>query len=267
MADAANTPLVIEKNLVNSFVSLLEEYAGKPIHCEAHDSGVYTIYESSWPFMLWVYPKDVQKRLDSGNSSAIHIDTYQLINDQLKIVKRLLIYAGLAQKIFARKTTLSKVNKIEALAFLKRYHIQEPFLGKHRWGLYYNDELVSLAVFSNKRTMREKGDNYQSAELIRFCNKSPYVIVGGLSKLLKHHMKSKNLQDIMTYVDKDWGSSKKLEKIGFELVDQLAPISFWIHESERFLVRDPATLLELKERYPSGYLKENSGSLKMLLKL
>src|SRR5699024_1272278 len=113
MAEGANTLLVIEKNLVHRFVSLLEEYAGKPIHCEVQTSGVYTIYEPSWPFKLWVYPKDVEKRLVSSNSAAIHIDTYQLINDQLKIAKRLLIYAGLAQRIFARKTTLKKVNKIE----------------------------------------------------------------------------------------------------------------------------------------------------------
>ncbi|ULT28536.1 hypothetical protein KUH03_19615 [Sphingobacterium sp. E70] len=87
--------------------------------------------------------------------------------------------------------------------FLVEHHLQTALPGKYRYGLYEQGELVSIAVFSGGRRMNDKNEEYRSFELLRFCNKSGYNVIGGLSKLITAFAKDFHPGDIMTYTDRD----------------------------------------------------------------
>lgn len=126
---------------------------------------------------------------------------------------------------------------------------------------------MSIAIFSGGRHMRDQAPDYRSFELVRFCHKAGYRVVGGLSKLLKAFIKDFKPHDIMTYVDRDWAQDSNLRTLGFEQRGHIAPQHFWVVGHQRHYITNPETLLKLREDYPAGYLSVNNGSTKLVLKL
>lgn len=190
----------------------------------------------------------------------IHIDYDQLMSDELKIINRLRGLQGCGQRIYARHTVVARIEKRVALEFQEEHHLQAALPGKYRYGLFYQGELVSVAVFGGARIMRREGAAHRSFELLRFCHKADTLVVGGLSKLIKAFVGDFTPEDIMTYADKDWAQEdSSLSTIGFKIVENLPPQRFAIIGGRRFL------------RIPSGktidYFVENKGSLKLKLLL
>jgi hypothetical protein len=103
--------------------------------------------------------------------------------------------------------------------FLNENHIQGGVVSKYRYGLYYNNKLVSLMTFGALRKnlgYKNKNDHY---ELLRFANKLNTVVVGGASKLFKHFIKSHQPKYILSYADRSWTSTIKktlYDTLGFE---------------------------------------------------
>ncbi len=122
---------------------------------------------------------------------------------------------GKSNRLFARKCKVLKINKLEANAFLDKHHIYGAVQSKLSLGLFYKNELVAVCSFAHFRNLRAG----KSGELLRFSNKNNFTVVGGLSKMLKAYSKMKTVDNIMTYSDNDWGSSKGFEKIGFQEVE------------------------------------------------
>jgi hypothetical protein len=104
---------------------------------------------------------------------------------------------------------------------------------KYKIGLYYNDELVSLMTFGSIRKSlggKSKSGNF---ELLRFCNKINFSVVGGGSKLLKF-FKSKNEYDsIISYCDLSRYDGKFYENLGFNLISKTEPNYYWIIDEQR----------------------------------
>ena len=73
-------------------------------------------------------------------------------------------------------------------------HIQGKSSGSIKYGLYYNNELVSVMTFLIQK---------KSIKLVRFCNKRNYQIVGGASKLFNHFIKTYNPDKIISYSSND----------------------------------------------------------------
>lgn len=211
----------------------------------------------------------------AGNTNRIHIDgirTFHLDQDQIlqnrqKLVSRLLSLLGKGQVIYARQTVVARLEKRVTLSFLEENHLQMAIPGKYRYGLYHQGELVSIAVFSGGRRMREHGENHRSFELLRFCHKAGYRVVGALSKLLKSFTMDFHPNDIMTYVDRDWAQESNLCTLGFQERGQTAPQAFFIVGQQRHYIENMEHLAKLQQTYPSGYLSHNHGSTKLVLKL
>ena len=159
---------------------------------------------------------------------------------------------GQSTRIFARKTSVRRINIEEADSFLNQNHIYGTTKAKHKLGLYSEGELVAVATFSTQRNM-EVG---RSTELIRFCSKNETTIVGGLDKLIKHYIKEFSPNHIMTYIDKDWGNGNSFLKLGFNFHSERTPIFYYVNPitGERF-------------RSPTAHKKnlkvKNRGSLKI----
>ncbi|WP_437919500.1 hypothetical protein [Sphingobacterium sp. LRF_L2] len=216
---------------------------------------------------LIIYPAFTTLRLPNIGKRTIHLDDDQIMNHSEKIVARLASLLGQGDTIFARNTVIARVDKRVTLEFLTEHHLQSALPGKYRYGLFYQGELLSIAVFSGGRHMRDQASDYRSFELLRFCHKSGYRVVGGLSKLIKAFAKDFQPNDIMTYVDNDWSRDSSLQTIGFQERGLSLPQQFWIANHERHSFRTPEQLQTLRINLPNGYLIENQGSTKLVLQL
>ena len=116
----------------------------------------------------------------------------------------------------------------DAREFLDKNHIQGYANSNENYGLFYNNELVSLMTFGKPRINLggKKGDgNY---ELVRFCNKINTNVIGGASKLFKHFIKEYNPNEVVSYSDKRWSIGNLYEVLGFKHSHDSKPNYFYV---------------------------------------
>lgn len=141
---------------------------------------------------------------------------------------------GLCDKrIYARNCEIRVVNKSEEKLFLNSNHIQG-FVGSNvSYGLYHNGELISIMTFGGLRKSLGYNSKNGSYEMLRFCNKLNYSVVGGASKLFKHFVKKNNPKQIISYSDMRYFDGSLYNKLGFELVNQTKPNYFYVINHNR----------------------------------
>ena len=175
---------------------------------------------------------ELQNKYQIENKQLIHIweDVWIAKSDQ--VLFRLNSFLGLNTGFHARKTKIVQLDLDQTKNFLNSYHLQGYVSAKYSFGLIENDEIIALATFSDTRLMKKKGANHQSAELVRFASKNGITVVGGLSKLIKHFTKQINVDDIMTYADRDWSLGKGYDKLGFEFTQTTDALTFYVNEND-----------------------------------
>lgn len=181
---------------------------------------------------------------------------------------RILAMLGQRQRVHARETSVIRLDKEQASAFLDAHHLQGSTSAYYKYGLTWKGGLVAVATFSKARVMHDGPVYYRSYELERFASEAGMTVVGGLGKLLKHFIATHHARHIMTYADADWGSGESYEKLGFRKQQQGPPREFVIDTgtlTRRYLHHTGLTGEQLMEK---GLLKiGNSGSVKLLLDL
>jgi hypothetical protein len=131
------------------------------------------------------------------------------------------------QKIYARKPEFKFVSHEKANQFLFDNHLQGTIKSKH-YGLYHNNELVSLISISKPRFNK----NYEW-ELLRFCNKKNTQVTGSLSKLIKNFRKT-NHGSIISYCDKRYSYGSGYINSGFEQISITKPSYYYIKYFDRY---------------------------------
>lgn len=156
---------------------------------------------------------------------------YQLIHifedewrDKKEIVKsRISGLLGKNDRIFARKCEVRQVDSKTTTEFLNDSHIQGACSSKYHYGLFYENELVSIMTFGKSRFAKDE------FELLRFCNRLYTNVVGGASKLLKHFLQDHpEIKSMTSYADRRWSKGNLYESIGFEKVHVTDPAYFYI---------------------------------------
>ena len=164
----------------------------------------------------------------------IHIFEDEWIHRQEIVKSRLKsVFGIIEERIYARKCTIRDVSFIDSKNFLEKNHIQGNCSSKYRYGLYYDDELVSLMTFGCRRRNLGSINEKDSYELLRFCNKLNTSVVGGASKLLKHFIKMVNPTEIISYCDRRWSVGNMYEKLGFTLDHISLPNYFYVVGQKR----------------------------------
>ena len=136
---------------------------------------------------------------------------------------------GLSEyKIYARKCGIRKVKSSDARVFLEANHIQGFSNGKYAYGLYYNDELVSLMTFGKQRINLGGKQCDGCYELVRFCNKLNTNVIGGASKLYKAFLKDFNPNEVVSYSDKRWSTGNLYNILGFVHDHDSRPNYFYV---------------------------------------
>lgn len=220
----------------------------------------------------------LQERYQRSNKQLVHLweDIWHIRRNQ--VLSRFRSFSGLNDRFHGRKAKIKAISISEAKDFLNDNHLQGYVNAKLHYGLVNGDDIIAVASFSIARPMKSKGEDYKSAELVRFATKAGVTVVGGLSKLIKHYLKLNRVNDLMTYADRDWSLGKGYEKMGFKLTETVKPIFFYlnIETGVRYLVNKipQETLCEFEQQktltlheflIENGYQEVfNTGNLKYL---
>lgn len=138
------------------------------------------------------------------------------------------------EKIYARKCIIKELDKKTTNEFIEKNHIQGNTVFKYSYGLYHNNELVSVMTFGKLRKNLGRDAKDGCYELIRFCNKLNTTVIGGASKLLKYFIQTKMPQQIISYADKRWSEGALYETLGFDLLRESAPNYFYVIGNKRY---------------------------------
>ena len=130
-------------------------------------------------------------------------------------------------KIYARKCIIKEVDSKTCNTFLNNNHIQGRSTSSLRFGLYYNNELVSIMTFSKSRV--GIGKNEEGWELVRFCNKKNNLIIGGASKLFKYFIKHYNPSKVVSYSSNDISNGNLYKILGFNQQNKINQSYWYIH--------------------------------------
>lgn len=112
--------------------------------------------------------------------------------------------------IGARECEIKEVSYEDASSFLEENHLQGNIVSKFRYGLFYKDELVQLVTFGNSRF--KKGE----LELIRFCTKKDWQVIGGFSRLVKFFIKEHKVKNFISYANCDISDGKVYSMFGMK---------------------------------------------------
>lgn len=175
------------------------------------------------------------KELRNKDVNLIHIwetDWYTKKSILKSMLKAQIINGS--KRVYGRKTKVVEVTNKQAINFLERNHLQGPSISKYRYGLSYEDELVALMTFSNLRKATGQESKEGSYELIRFCNKLNYTVVGGASKLFTHFIRTQSPKYILSYANRDWSTGNVYEKLGMTFTGYTPPGYFYTKSRYKF---------------------------------
>jgi hypothetical protein len=159
------------------------------------------------------------------------------------IVKSLILskFGIFDRRIYARKCVIKEIDSRTCIDFLNDNHLQGKDNSKYKFGLFYDDELVSVMTFGKRRISKSN-----DMELIRFCNKKNISVIGGASKLFKHFIRTHNPDKVISYANARISDGNLYHKMGFTMTHHASP-NYWYFKSQT------PNKLQLKHR--SGYQK------------
>lgn len=185
---------------------------------------------------------------------VIFIDEYDWESKNDLVKSMISNKIGINKKIPARKTVFKEISSSEEREFLNANHMQGFAISSCRYGLYYNDEIVSVISFIKGR--KNVGD-LNSVELLRFASKKGYTIQGGFSKLMNNCVpllskKYKDLGKIKTYADYSISNANVYLKNGFTFLKMSKPSHTYYHNKKK-VNRYTYRKSELKKLFPEYY--------------
>jgi hypothetical protein len=156
-------------------------------------------------------------------------------NDKRDIVKsRLSNILGVTKnKLYARTCEIKEVSSEIASTFLNKNHIQGNVGSTVKIGLFYDKKLVSLMTFGKERKALGGKNKDGCFEMIRFCNKLNFNVIGGASRLLKYFIRTYNPKQLISYADRRWSQGRLYETLGFEFIKNTTPNYFYVVKKRR----------------------------------
>lgn len=129
-------------------------------------------------------------------------------------------------RYYARKCSIKNLDSKTCGIFLEENHLQGKDNSKYKYGLFHNDELVSVMTFGQRTITKNP-----QMELIRFCNKKNTTVIGGAGKLFKHFIKEHNPKYVKTYANARISDGDMYKKLGFSFKHH-SPPNYWYYKPE-----------------------------------
>jgi hypothetical protein len=219
------------------------------------------------------YHQEKTLKCKQNNVHLIHIWEDQWLNKNsiIKGILRNKLHPLSQVKIYARKCTIKSISKDQASEFLNKNHLHGYSISKYHFGLFYNNDLVSVISLSNSRKFLKSNQ----WELVRYASLLNTNIIGGFSKLLSFASKTLHIKECISFVDCDIYNGDGYLKIGFEFIKLTDPGYYYIstdlsHRKHRYnftrysllkkgfsksqSVDEITTLLKYRKIYNSGNL-------------
>ena len=167
-----------------------------------------------------------QKLAEQNNTKLIQIFDFEWQNrkEQIKGYFNSLIDKNITS-IYGRKTVVREISKIESNIFVEQNHIHGAINAKYNYGLFYENELVSVLTLSKSRFTKK-----YDFEIIRFCTKIWFRVIGGLSKFIKFIKNNLEFNTIVSYSHRRLFSGESFLKAGFVLSHKTDPGYFWANK-------------------------------------
>lgn len=172
------------------------------------------------------YHLDKHKLCENNNIRLLHVWDYEINNEKsLNIILSIIrnIVGASENKIGARRCTVHNLGAKEYFAFCEDNHIQGGRNASHRYGLKYNNELVSVMSLS-----RHPKYGY---ELVRFCNKLNYHVNGAARKLFNIFCNTVEPTSIVSYCDKRLFTGGVYTQLGFNHIWDSKPNFFYFYNN------------------------------------
>jgi hypothetical protein len=139
-------------------------------------------------------------------------------------------------KIGARKTEIKKIEFKEKSVFLNNNHIQGNDSSIISYGAYFNDILIGVMTFNDKRNMTKSIDG--EFELTRYAVKQDYIVNGLASKIIKRFINDYSPKKIISFADRRWtpdGNNNLYTHMGFKLCEIIRPgYSYYNSKVDRY---------------------------------
>lgn len=178
------------------------------------------------------YHMDKYKACEASGVQLIQIWSDWWLNKPEAVKSVILSKLGIYNKrVGARQCYIKEVSASTASQFENEYHLQGSTPSKYKLGLYYKDELVSLMTFGKARTgMSSKDKKDGEYELIRYCCKSGWQVVGGASKLFKHFIQLVHPTSILSFSSNDISNGSLYKNLGFTKIGET--VGYWYIDRE-----------------------------------
>ena len=174
------------------------------------------------------YHKNKTDKCINKGVHLVQIYEDEWIYKQDIVKSRILNLLGKSNRIYARKCQIKEVQKDRD--FLVKNHIQG-FVGSAvKLGLYYQDELVSLMTFGKRRKFMNMSAVDGEYEMLRFCNKLNFTVIGGANRLFQNFIKNYKPEKIFTFADKSWSQGNLYEKLGFKHISDTSPNYYYFKD-------------------------------------
>lgn len=159
------------------------------------------------------------------NIQLIHLWDVEIL-EKFDIIKSIILNKmSCSNKIYGRDTVIKEIDNNQIQNFLKENHIQGARNSKINYGLFYKNQLISVMSFN-----RHKKYQY---EMIRFCNKINFHVIGGANKLFKQFISQYNPIQTVSYCDIRLFNGRVYENLGFKLIHCSNP-NYWYFNKNKF---------------------------------
>ena len=162
----------------------------------------------------------------------LHFFDYELDHKKDLVLSIINTKLGLNKKIYARECKVLEISSKEYMNFCEQNHLQGGVNASIKYGLFYKNELVSVMSFGKSRF-----NKLYEYELLRFCSKLNFTIIGGASKLFKKFISDKKPKSVISYCQKRLFDGTLYENLGFTKERETPPNYFWVNPKGHILSR------------------------------
>lgn len=239
------------KNLQKDVVEFLKDEGVEITH-------VTSQYIQCGELKIRLFDLDTTDRIPPCKSHSVNVRSDQWVHQKEKIKSKIKDRLGKNQRVFGRNCRIQVIHFDTAKKFLDNYHLLGFTKAKHHYGIFEDERLLGVASFGKKCPIDRYGEKSLSSELKRIGFIPGITIIGGFTKVLRHHIKVEQLDDIMTYLDRNWSTGENFEPLGFYEEDRIKTHFYYDSDNlKTYLPNEINDQMSLKRI-------EGAGSIKMI---
>lgn len=141
---------------------------------------------------------------------------------------------GKSRRIYGRNCEVKRINDTGTVRdFIEMNHIQGWTNSSVNYGLYHQEELVSVMTFGPLRSILGSKSKEGEWEIIRMCSLCGVTVVGGPSKMFKRFIQDQNPTFILSYSNRRWSEGNVYHQMGMTLDGETEPGYWYFYKNKR----------------------------------